>query len=214
MQEVFFGFQLRVNPCLMETWSTSHADEFLLKPVTLGPLSADVAVWPSSGDKDMRRRLFCNAYDSPDQEPNGLSVYRLREKVFPSDLLSKPNSPVLLALSTTADAFARLAETRNIYPVDVPVNEQSDWVCAGYDVTDSWLVSGLLNCGYTGAEKVSLTNMFGNTINSSGVFLELLSAQTFCTLCNQRVPEHAPFMPIGLWIPRSQHKNILLFPTA
>ncbi len=208
MQEVFFGFQLRVNPCLMETWSAAHANEFLLRPVALGPLSADVAVWPTSGDKDMRRRLFCNAYDLPDQEPNGLSVYRLRENIFPSDLLSKPNSPVLLALSTTADAFASLSKAGIVHPMNLHANEETNWICAGYDVTDSWLVSGLLNCGYTQTEKTSLTNTFGNAINSFGVFSELLPALTFCTLCNKRVPEHAPFMPAGLWIPRSQYKNI------
>jgi len=69
----------------------------------------------------------------------------------------------------------------------------------GYDVADAGCISGLTNCGYTEEEINALATLWANRLNSFGLLTTLEDAVAFRQLCDERVPEHAPFWIYALW---------------
>jgi hypothetical protein len=63
----------------------------------------------------------------------------------------------------------------------------------GYDVADRHLLSGLSNCALSEAELADLRREWTDRINRFGLFEEVESAVGFKEVCDQLVPEHAPF---------------------
>ena len=80
-----------------------------------------------------------------------------------------------------------------------PRRRDSAWRFLGFDITDSG-ISGLTNCGYHDGERESLAAEWGPHLNGFHLFEDLERAFVFRTLTDARVPEHAPFFVIGLWL--------------
>jgi hypothetical protein len=69
----------------------------------------------------------------------------------------------------------------------------------GYDVADAGRISGLANCGYTEEEIGALATVWGTRLNLFGLLATLADAVAFRRVCDERVPEHAPFWVYALW---------------
>jgi hypothetical protein len=76
------------------------------------------------------------------------------------------------------------------------------WPLVGFDVTDGSFLSGLSNCGYGEQERGLLADRWGPLLNRHHLFTEAEDALEFRALSDQRVPEHAPFHVVGLWLVR------------
>jgi hypothetical protein len=80
-----------------------------------------------------------------------------------------------------------------------PEHRDGAWAFLGFDITDSG-ISGLSNCGYDDAERDGLATEWAHQLNRYHLFDSLEHAFEFRTMTNVRVPEHAPFFVIGLWL--------------
>ncbi len=188
MTEVLFGFHLRTAP-VVPAGRTWH-------------LSADDCFWPQKEDIALHRQLFIDACEGENQSPNGLGVYTLREDIDACHPLSGFQDTFLVGFSTTQENFARLADWRDVRAFEPFVSPafRECWVNLGYDVTDSWLTSGLYTMTPHGAKNW----IPASSLNPFGLFPELAPAEVFVRLCDARIPEHEPFGPVGLWVPKEQ----------
>jgi len=80
-----------------------------------------------------------------------------------------------------------------------PERRSSAWRLLGFDITGSG-ISGLSNCGYDASELDYLAKEWSSDLNGYHLFDDLERAFEFRKLTNARVPEHAPFFVIGLWL--------------
>ena len=80
-----------------------------------------------------------------------------------------------------------------------PEHRDPAWSLLGFDVSDPG-ISGLSNCGYDDAERELIAAKWARQLNRYHLFDSLAPAFEFRTLTNGRVPEHAPFFVIGLWL--------------
>jgi hypothetical protein len=74
------------------------------------------------------------------------------------------------------------------------------WKLMGYDVCDITGTSGLSNCGYSPADVAALRKRWASSLNDCHLFRAFDEALLFCRDADVRVPEHAPFFVIGIWL--------------
>jgi hypothetical protein len=82
----------------------------------------------------------------------------------------------------------------------VPELPDTNWQFLGFDIADGGFISGLSNCGYEDAERDGLAAEWAQYLNRRHLFDDLQRAFQFRELTNARVPEHAPFFVIRLWL--------------
>ncbi|MBC7813822.1 MAG: hypothetical protein H7175_21875, partial [Burkholderiales bacterium] len=85
----------------------------------------------------------------------------------------------------------------------VPATLDNTWSLLGYDVSDPFLLSGLMNCGY-GERLNPLRERFAQYLNQYHLFNDLEAAFEFRAITNEQVREHAPFYVYGLYLQPSQ----------
>jgi hypothetical protein len=73
------------------------------------------------------------------------------------------------------------------------------WRLLGYDIADPWLTSGLMNCGYTDAEREPWMSRWRQKLNAHHLFDTPDEGLLFAQDTNERVFEHAPFYVYGLY---------------
>lgn len=124
--------------------------------------------------------------------------------------LAVEGSRKVIAVSVVLDegweAYASLSRAEKlesavhfIYPEDArPEVIDPSWPLLGYDVADTFLLSGLMNCPFTSAEKMELSR-FAKELNRFHLFRTPGPASVFRHLSNERVPEHAPFLVYGVY---------------
>ncbi|HEY2018057.1 MAG TPA: hypothetical protein VGH38_31345, partial [Bryobacteraceae bacterium] len=81
-----------------------------------------------------------------------------------------------------------------------PEHRDPAWRFLGFDITDGSFLSGLSDCGYRDDEHDGLAEVWAGRLNRYHLFDDLDYAFQFRALTNRRVPEHAPFFVIGLWL--------------
>jgi hypothetical protein len=85
-------------------------------------------------------------------------------------------------------------------PVMTPFEADARWLAVGYDVCDSVLISGLLNCGYADpAAKAPFKNWEG-ALNHWHLFDRASDALPYAAATGVRVSEHQPFGVFRLYI--------------
>ena len=86
--------------------------------------------------------------------------------------------------------------------IATPSDLDKSWEFLGYDIADLAGTSGLMNMGFlTGVDEVAaLRARWGMHLNTSHLFVDRSRAEEFKSFSSQRVPEHAPFYVIGLWL--------------
>lgn len=83
------------------------------------------------------------------------------------------------------------------------------WFFLGFDTLDlQGLISGLNGCGYVSQEKLYLQEAYGSDINQYDLFSSLERASSFAFYRSLRIPIHAPFVPVGIWVHESQIDEI------
>lgn len=182
MKEILLGFDARTRGLAPppEFFST-----YLLRGGVGEVLSVDTMLWPSVVE------------DSPSWIGMNAPFWEDRVSLERHVVGAEPYR--LIAASWQAEE----GESRGaIGPYEgTPGAREPDWGLLGYDVADP-SISGLSNCGYSEEERRQLAPVWGPRLNEHHLFEKLVDAFEFRALTNARVPEHAPFFVIGLWLIR------------
>lgn len=184
MKEILLGFDARErSPVLPDDYRAT----FLLKADAGQVFSVDTMLWPSVVE------------DSP--------AWIGMNAPFWEDLVSLERHvaggpPHRLVAATWHSEAAEVRGAIGPYENQtVPAAREPHWIFLGYDVADP-SISGLSNCGYSEEEHRQLGPVWGPRLNSHHLFDDLDHALEFRSLTNARVPEHAPFFVVGLWLIR------------
>ncbi len=207
-------------------WAEGRRQEFLYRLDVEKPLSVDTMVWrsvfefhpelrpPYSGFyallfEDLERLEKLLATAAPDLETYDLVALGLNlttcdveeRTKFDDYLAGEPydgqpasGSPTGPPASGPPTALCR------------PTAIDASWQFLGYDVSDLWCLTGLMNMGfrprYDDAGVEALRAKWGPHLNASHLFDDPAPAEEFKNFSNQRVKEHAPFYVIGIWLIR------------
>jgi hypothetical protein len=93
----------------------------------------------------------------------------------------------------------KIAERDAAYDVQ-PSVRSPQWKLLGFDVADRFLLSGLMNAGYTANEKDALCQQWSSHLNRYHLFDDVAVALQFQALTDRRVQEHSPFSVYGLYL--------------
>ncbi len=137
------------------------------------------------------------------------SLYLLKEESYPisADALVCPRT------ASDADGAERVRLLLFSSPTDCepPENEgilvEEGWTLMGFDVCDAGLISGLMNCGYTPQESSLWRPRWAHKLNDWHLFGSIRDACAFALDSDTRVPEHAPFRPVGVLL--QSHSSVL-----
>jgi hypothetical protein len=207
MPEELVGFDVREMCFPPEMWPQNRRALYLIAPSAQKPMSVDTFVWPSIFDTgqaagsydEMRRRVGLGVPSLPDWlGPNtGLwdNVAAMR------DYLGAQLEIAVCRFQVIAISLACcLPVGRDEPPFSLcPFRPGNDWAPLGYDVADSYMISGLSNCAYTIEENAHLAPAWAGRLNSNHLFDDTRDADDFRQITDMRVPEHAPFRVYGLW---------------
>lgn len=187
MTEILLGFDVR--EMWLKTADLLHPahqpSTFLLRDGIGKVFSADVMVWPSLLEDPFQDQLA----HLEDAIPRG------------SEVDGRPYTVIAATWHGDDPSEPRPAGSRFWAPVDPPQRDPG-WLLLGFDVTDGSFLSGLSNCGYDPQQRAELVSRWGPSLNEHHLFRNMADALEFRLLSNDRVPEHAPFSVIGLWLIR------------
>jgi hypothetical protein len=80
-----------------------------------------------------------------------------------------------------------------------PVAIVPEWKLLGYDVSDQYLLSGLMNAGYTSEEYLEFQLKWRKHLNEYHLFSNLDIAKDFVQVTDKRVFGHIPFSIYGIY---------------
>lgn len=183
MTHILLGFDARAVP---EPTLALFRERFLLRADVPSVLTVDSSIWPS---------IVVN----PPQwiganHPFWEDLENLRAHTTPSYWL--------IAAAWHKTPFTQPEGRPYVGPHESPTKPESidpAWRFLGYDIADP-STSGLSNCGYTDEELIALRPLWAPHLNECHLFDDLDKAIEFRELTGARVPEHAPFFVIGLWL--------------
>jgi hypothetical protein len=201
MQSTLLGYDLRKcgGEYLDGFWLTKRRREYLLRPGVHWPLSVDALVWPSFFD--LTSRAEYRSAETIGVAPTttvqlGVKLWDDRtamEHAF-REYADDRTCFVRVAVELWLDHSLGEDPEWNFLDGSLPTadSEIREWTPIGYDIADRYVLSGLMNCGYSEEQHVDLAGWSGR-LNDFGLFDERELATEFRRLTEKRVPEHAPF---------------------
>lgn len=126
--------------------------------------------------------------------------YLLREDAFPVSADSSVSPEGDAESSVEMQLFVCTTDSFDLGGLrDAPMQpHENDWTFIGYDICDGAMLSGLMNCGYEG--RNALRAEWSQRLNQWHLFESLVDARNFCAMTEQRVPEHAPFRLVAVYV--------------
>lgn len=204
-----------MRPNFGDTWSAERRRQFLLRQDIDKPLSTDTMIWPSVRDEppaSEQERLEALAV-LEDPSPAAALEYwdwyirqdlRVLRRFVQREAMPSPywiiaislvaSNPLTGELDPFADGFGYLDAAS-----PAPAKRESGWELLGYDVSDSYLLSGLSNCGYSEDEQRIAATTWATHLNRYHLFDDPAAAWRFKEFTDGRVREHQPFHVFGLW---------------
>lgn len=203
-KEVLVGFDAR-EPIQQAgfQWDLASRARYLVCPDAPLPISVDGHVWKSVFSPEVPR--------SPVPEEWGRNSHLWRDKTAIMQAvddagLRKPQSEeppahVVIAVSAVFDSRRGVAWDPQCWIPCEPSKIEASWRLLGYDIIEEYgTISGLSGCGYDGDSVPQLRKRWGQHLNGFHLFKKRRVALRFCEVTNERVPEHAPFLPYGIWV--------------
>jgi hypothetical protein len=206
MIELPLGFDARVAyPDPRVVWPDERRQTFLFKVDAKMPLSVDEAIWPSIFDDEAKVSSYFTKGGGLNLQPRlglwrNLDELRLKCRSF----TSSPESYCLLAISIATPEPASLPDHIQEASRIFKSTDLTAWDSLGFDVADSDLLSGLMNCGFDEAELTTVAlearALWSRELNEYSLFDNYEAADAFRAYSDERVPEHAPFYVFRLLI--------------
>lgn len=164
------------------------------------PLSTDVLVWPSIFDQgtgiglDPETRRACGLLGP------SLPTWVGQNSPYWDDLAALRKFIETSSIDAVTTPFQLVAVTRLRSEDEPELAPDSSWEFLGFDVSDGGMISGLMNCGYLDDAEIEVARReWASRVNASHLFDTVADAERFAITSNERVVEHAPFQPYGLW---------------
>jgi hypothetical protein len=211
-EEVLLGFDTRAMWDVPEwAWTPDRRIRFLLRQDIERPFSTDVTVWPDVFDSDdnlsapawhgilqdtwadlgeMKQYLY-EGWGQTWKPCRVIAITALRQQ--------ESEGWPIHAFMPQEDGSQRPLGYEDVAVHLVPAVLDDSWTLLGYDISDPYLLSGLMNCGY-GDEIDVLRERWIPHLNEHHLFTDLEAAFEFRTISNERVPEHAPFYVYGIYL--------------
>lgn len=182
--EVVVGFDVRVRPDRPPAWwDEERRDSYLLRPEVVTPLSVDEAVWPRPGSAlaEGRLEVLTPRYSSAE---DALAAAGPDDVVVAITQWRGPGEPELPAGPTW------------------PMKVDEGWRRLGWDVVSGVFPSGISNCQFRPDEVLDWRDRWASRFNADHLFDDLPTAFAYRDVVGRRVPEHAPFAVMGLYLVR------------
>jgi hypothetical protein len=185
MDEIVLGFDLRADPSLVWADRGRRPREYLLRDVPQ-PLAADSSVWP---------------YRPADTLQGARSFSVCGWRYSTSDEARAEAQADQVVIGVTVRLVGLDSETRDawVHAAWVGTPPEAHWDRLGYDVGDGSCLSGLSNCGY-GAERAAWVSAWAGSLSDHHLVAEPAQADLMARAMDGRVPEHAPFSALGLYL--------------
>lgn len=174
-----------------ESWPLSRVERYLLRRDIVQPLSTDTTVWKSVANENGAEMApwhgVLNHWSSLSEllqfmqgcESTPITGWCIVAVALPWHILDIREQEAWAAPD-------KLVATQ-------PARLDRSWEFLGYDISDTWLLSGLTNCGYSDAESRILRANWSRRLNMHHLFNNPKDAIKFRNMTNVRVPSHAPF---------------------
>ena len=202
--EAMVGFDAReMQTRFAETWSSQRRALYLLRTDLDKPLSTDDMVWEpifrwantEIPDWAYFRsvRLELPQWTGPRQATwENLEQMQSFLGEYQPELDGIPYWTIAITQCVSAEEAAAW------YPI-LPPTVAPEWSLLGYDVSDYFLLSGLMNCGYT-AEDGDLKGPWADKLNRYHLFEKMDDVLDYARYTDGRVKEHAPFFAYGIYV--------------
>lgn len=183
-------------------WDSARRQKYLLKPDVRHVLSFDDTVWPLCGTEQQARAIFAEPV-SNGPEVDESCAYLTELFVLRAGQRDSPPDCVLVAAvgpcaRGTLDQPIERAEEKFR---SILKELEGSWRLLGFDVVEAYLgISGLSNTGYSENELASLQPRYTQLINEHGLLPDLVSAMDFARERTKQIIEHAPFLPVALFV--------------
>src|SRR5947209_10085650 len=200
--DLLLGFDAReMRLDFSQDWSEERKRSFLLRRDIVKPLSTDTTVWQSVFDVDqtLQRPQWIG--------PTGQLWENLPAlEQYVSTAWSKRGEPYwVIAITLSADIAS---DEDRAYWNDrrgeiMPSVADPSWHLLGYDVADSYLLSGLTNLSWGIGNKEEVQDMYEKyspSLNEYHLFTSVEPAAAFIPLAEEGARAHAPFFVFGLWL--------------
>jgi len=181
-----------------QDWSEERKRSFLLRRDIVKPLSTDTTVWQSvfKVDQTLQRPQWIG--------PTGQLWENLPAlEQYVSTAWNKRREPYwVIAITLPADIAS---DEERAYWNDrrgeiMPSVADPSWHLLGYDVADSYLLSGLTNLGYGDDEVQDIGPKYLPFLNEYHLFQSVEPAAEFIHRAEEGARAHAPFFVFGLWL--------------
>lgn len=197
MEERLLGYDARemwLN--YQNDWEQEHRSNFLLREDLIKPLSTDDMVWKGVTDLYEIKTPDWIGANSIWEDLEHLEGFLGKHKQ-----LVKPYWVILITwLSENPKAYKSEYDAPYFEPVK-PAQKKDSWKFLGYDISDAWMLSGLMNCGYTPPDDIeSLRKKWSIYLNEYHLFEDFEIAREFRDFTDVRVKEHAPFSVYGIYL--------------
>ncbi len=182
-------------------WEAARRRDYLLKPDARHVLSFDDTVWPSCGSQQDIADVFAGPLN--DDLAAGSCGYLTELYTLRNDGLAPPQGCAMVAVAGPC--------SRDVlgYPIEIAeqglqsIRRQLDksWQFLGFDAVEAGLgISGLSNTLFSESDLAALRPQYADLINDFGLLPDLSSALGFATERTRQVREHAPFLPVALFV--------------
>ena len=202
--ELLLGFDAREMWLdFSEDWPEERKRSFLLRRDIVKPLSTDTSVWQSVFDVDYT--LQRPQWTGP--------IWPLWENLealenYVSTAWSQRREPYWLIAITLCLAIPSREEraywnARTEGTLYTPSVCDPSWPLLGYDVADSYLLSGLTNLSWGNDSKdevQAIGEKYIPSLNEYHLFTSVEPAAEFIPLAEEGARAHAPFVVLGIWL--------------
>lgn len=193
MIEYLLGFDARIDR--PDMWTAERKALYLLRSDIERPRSVDEDVWPRAGaimGIIDRGSLPTNWDFRLIRDLNGLTEELEDTKESAGVTL------IGITVLSESDLQPCFLPERSVQALS-RFEGNSGYLLLGYDVADEWMVSGLMNCGYSPQQLHDLER-FSSRLNRYHLFHDPAAALEFARLSEERVREHAPFYVYGIYV--------------
>ncbi len=196
---------------LLGEWSLERRKLYLLSDNVVHPITVD----PSGGSRPAFMQSECvsifensvieHDYGSSEQSelvsvPLWPQLAPLQQYVYSQVGHVMPAGHAIVSVSRVCSGVLYRSYTSGAGKAADPAAFcRSQWKLLGYDIADAWLLSGLVNCGYTHSHRMLLKHYIAH-LNQNHLFDDPAVAARYAKETNVRVAEHAPFFVYGLYL--------------